>query len=93
MAICIGYLPYNPDHAKNYSFQKNDDYRLSMMTKEHGIKFYVKSSKQFDWQYPVGTPERADIEKAIIKEYLNKMTTFYTFELGRVSKLRSSIDS
>lgn len=83
----LAFLSYNTLDTQYYSLEQTGNYQLPMMTKEHGIEFYVKSLIQFDWKYPLGTPARADIEKAIINDYVNKVTKFWASEIERVSKL------
>ncbi|GJU57823.1 ribonuclease H-like domain-containing protein [Tanacetum coccineum] len=68
-------VTYHEDGPKSpsYSLELNDDNEIPMMTEEHGIKFYVKSSNEFDDKYPLETLARADIENTIISDYIHSI--------------------
>lgn len=65
----------------HYSLVKNEEYPMSMVTKEeYGIEFYVKSSVWFTRKYPAGSLERADIDSAIVTYYKDTLKTYCRYE-------------
>ncbi|PWA55408.1 chaperone protein dnaJ 49 [Artemisia annua] len=57
------------------------NYKSLMMTKEHGINFYVESLAGFNEKYPVGTSARADIEYKVINDYIKMVQEYCNDEL------------
>ncbi|PWA50128.1 chaperone protein dnaJ 49 [Artemisia annua] len=55
-------------HQGLYRFRRDGNFKNRMETNEYGIDYYVKSG--FDKKYPAGTSARADIEKKVIKDYV-----------------------
>ncbi|CAK9145585.1 unnamed protein product [Ilex paraguariensis] len=77
--ILLAYLPFSePD----YSLQRNYSYQFQKMTENHGVEFYVKSP-EFDQNYPLGSPARANIENNVIKDYKNMLGRYCHVELQR----------
>lgn len=74
----------NPTPPPDYSLEIKGDYLFPVVIKEYGIEFYVKySSHVFNQNYPLGTPERADIENTIITDYTHLVQEYCAYELRR----------
>ncbi|KAJ8539803.1 hypothetical protein K7X08_014055 [Anisodus acutangulus] len=58
LIILLAYLPFS---EPEYSLQKNYQYQFRKITEEHGVEYFVKSS-EFDQKYPLGSPDRDNIE-------------------------------
>ncbi|KAL0414746.1 UNVERIFIED_CONTAM: Chaperone protein dnaJ 49 [Sesamum radiatum] len=56
--ILLAYIPFS---EPEYSLQKNYSYPFKKTTEKHGVEFFVKS-REFDENYPIGSPSRNDIE-------------------------------
>lgn len=79
LIILLAYLPFS---EPNYSLQKNHSYQFHRTTEKHGLDFFVKSP-EFDETFPVGSPERANIETNVIKDYKNMLGRYCHIELQR----------
>ncbi|XP_052206458.1 chaperone protein dnaJ 49 [Diospyros lotus] len=65
LILLLAYLPFSePD----YSLQKNYFYQFPKITEKHGVDFFVKSP-EFDLNFPLGSPSRANIENSVIRDY------------------------
>ncbi|KAJ4954725.1 hypothetical protein NE237_011508 [Protea cynaroides] len=80
--IVIFLLAYLPFSEPNYSLQKTYSYYVPRVTEKHGVEFYVKSS-DFDQQFPLGSPSRANLEDLVLRDYKNTLTRFCQVELQR----------
>uniref|UniRef100_A0A5B7AHR4 Putative chaperone protein dnaJ 49 n=1 Tax=Davidia involucrata TaxID=16924 RepID=A0A5B7AHR4_DAVIN len=80
--LLIFLLAYLPFSEPDYSLQKNYSYQFSKMTEKHGVEFYVKSP-EFDQNFPLGSPARANIEDNVIRDYKNMLGRYCHIELQR----------
>ncbi|GJX14607.1 chaperone protein DnaJ 49 [Tanacetum coccineum] len=58
-------------HTDPYSPDGDFIYKHHLKTNQYGIDYYVKSG--FDKKYPIGSPERAELEKSINNDYLDSL--------------------
>ncbi|GJV77860.1 chaperone protein DnaJ 49-like protein [Tanacetum coccineum] len=65
--------PEQSESRNPYPYSPDGDfiYKHHLKTNQYGIDYYVKSG--FDKKYPIGSPERADLEKSIINDYLDSL--------------------
>ncbi|KAH0704945.1 hypothetical protein KY290_009660 [Solanum tuberosum] len=77
--ILLAYLPFS---EPEYSLQKNYQYQFRKMTEEHGVEYFVKSH-EFDQKYPLGSPDRDNIEDHVIRDYKNMLGRYCNIELQR----------
>ena len=61
----VTYLPYSEPH---YSLQKAHPYQFRKVTKDFGVPYYVRSV-DFDKELQPGSPQQADLELQIIRDY------------------------
>lgn len=80
--LLIFLLACLPFPEPNYSLQKNHSYQFHKTTEKHGVEFYVKSL-EFDDNFPVGSPDRDNIENYVIRDYKNLLGRYCHVELQR----------
>lgn len=66
--VLILLLAYMPFLEPDYILHKNHYYQFPKTTEKHGLEFYVKSS-DFDENFPLGSPARANVEDNVFREY------------------------
>ncbi|KAK4405555.1 Chaperone protein dnaJ 49 [Sesamum angolense] len=77
--ILLAYIPFS---EPEYSLQKNYSYPFKKTTEKHGVEFFVKS-REFDENYPIGSPSRNDIENNVIKDYKHMLGRYCHMEMQR----------
>ncbi|KAF5944684.1 hypothetical protein HYC85_018761 [Camellia sinensis] len=80
--LIIFLLAYLPFSEPDYSLQKNYSYQFLKTTEKHGVEFYVKSP-EFDQNFPLGSPTRANIENYVIRDYKNMLGRYCHIERQR----------
>lgn len=80
--LLIFLLAYLPFSEPDYSLQKNYSYQIPKTTENYGIEFYVKSP-DFDRNFPLGSPARANIEDHVVRDYKNMLGRYCHIELQR----------
>lgn len=75
----VTYLPYSEPH---YSLQKAHPYQFRKVTKDFGVPYYVRSV-DFDKELQPGSPQRADLELQIIRDYKGYLGRYCHLELQR----------
>lgn len=80
--LLIFLLAYLPFSEPDYALQKNYSYQIPKITEKYGVEFYVKSP-EFDENYPLGSPARANLEQHIIRDYKHTLGRYCHIERQR----------